>query len=356
MDARTEEAPQAPMVWHDLRFAGSGGEYFKIWIVNLALTIVTLGIFSAWAKVRTKRYFLGNTFLGEHAFDYHASPLRILLGRAVALVLVLGYTATISLAPKAVFLWLILFAVATPWLVQASLRFNARNTSYRNVRFNFSGTYGGAFKAFVLWPIGAIFSLLIALPYAHRARDYYIINNHSFGGRPFEAEIPVGRLYMIYFIALLMFIGALIVAGVSAFLIARGFGGPMDPKNKTEMMALGLIAGGVYVLGILLISTFVHTMAFNLAINHTRFDETARFEADLSPWGVLWIMVSNLVLTLVTIGLFTPWAAARWAHYQADHLAVAAPHGLDDITSELVTGTGAIGEEIASFFDIDIGL
>ncbi len=31
------------------RFTGNGGEYFRIWIVNLMLTIVTLGIYSAWA-------------------------------------------------------------------------------------------------------------------------------------------------------------------------------------------------------------------------------------------------------------------------------------------------------------------
>ncbi len=35
-----------------LEFHGSGGEYFRIWIVNLCLTIVTFGIYTAWAKVR----------------------------------------------------------------------------------------------------------------------------------------------------------------------------------------------------------------------------------------------------------------------------------------------------------------
>ena len=33
----------------DFRFTGKTGEYFRIWIVNLALTILTLGIYSAWA-------------------------------------------------------------------------------------------------------------------------------------------------------------------------------------------------------------------------------------------------------------------------------------------------------------------
>lgn len=46
-----------------LRFTGSATEYFRIWIVNLCLTLFTLGIFSAWAKVREKRYFYSHRLL-----------------------------------------------------------------------------------------------------------------------------------------------------------------------------------------------------------------------------------------------------------------------------------------------------
>lgn len=40
-----------------ITFSATGSEYFRIWIVNLLLSIVTLGIYSAWAKVRRNRYF-----------------------------------------------------------------------------------------------------------------------------------------------------------------------------------------------------------------------------------------------------------------------------------------------------------
>ncbi|MFT6387486.1 MAG: hypothetical protein ACJAUP_000857 [Cellvibrionaceae bacterium] len=42
-----------------LRFEGKGFEYFKIWMVNILLTIVTLGLYYPWAKVRHLRYFYG---------------------------------------------------------------------------------------------------------------------------------------------------------------------------------------------------------------------------------------------------------------------------------------------------------
>ena len=68
------------------QFTGSAAEYFRIWIVNLFLTLVSLGVYSAWAKVRKKRYFYGATRLDGDTFDYFASPKAILYGRIIAVV------------------------------------------------------------------------------------------------------------------------------------------------------------------------------------------------------------------------------------------------------------------------------
>src|ERR1043166_320431 len=92
------EAARAPVL-HRFEFRGSGGEFFRFWIVNIALSLVTLGIYSAWAKVRTRRYFYGNTFVAGHSFDYHASPVRILIGRIIALVLFGGYQLGTRISP-----------------------------------------------------------------------------------------------------------------------------------------------------------------------------------------------------------------------------------------------------------------
>src|SRR5262249_44798305 len=70
-----------------LRFTGTGSEYFGIWIVNLLLTIVTIGIYAAWAKVRRLQYFYRHTELAGSSFDFHGSAARILVGRILALVL-----------------------------------------------------------------------------------------------------------------------------------------------------------------------------------------------------------------------------------------------------------------------------
>jgi Bacterial protein of unknown function (DUF898) len=35
---------------YPVEFSATAGEYFSIWIVNLGLTIATLGVYSAWAR------------------------------------------------------------------------------------------------------------------------------------------------------------------------------------------------------------------------------------------------------------------------------------------------------------------
>ena len=92
-------APQSNTQLLPFQFTGSGGEYFKIWIVNILLSIVTLGIYSAWATVRTKRYFYGNTIFDKASFEYHATPIQILKGRIIALVLVILYVGLSQLSP-----------------------------------------------------------------------------------------------------------------------------------------------------------------------------------------------------------------------------------------------------------------
>ena len=92
--------PRIPVTRYKIEFRADG-RCFRIWIVNLALTVVTLGIYSAWAKVRKLRYFYANTSLAGSSFGYHADPLRILKGRAIAAVLVGAYVAAGYVSPLA---------------------------------------------------------------------------------------------------------------------------------------------------------------------------------------------------------------------------------------------------------------
>src|SRR4051812_41240035 len=87
--------PPQPAAYHPplrLEFTGRTGEYFRIWIVNLFLSIVTVGLYSPWAKVRRRRYFYGHAWLDGSNFEYHGDPRVILRGRLIAVVFFAAYT------------------------------------------------------------------------------------------------------------------------------------------------------------------------------------------------------------------------------------------------------------------------
>ena len=100
-----------------LEFSGNGKEFFKIWIVNLFRTIVTFGIYSAWAKVRTNQYFYSNTSLAGNAFQYLAEPMNILKGRIVAIVLFALYSVVQNIYPQYAVVAFIILMLLIPALI-----------------------------------------------------------------------------------------------------------------------------------------------------------------------------------------------------------------------------------------------
>src|SRR5258706_8822062 len=90
-----------PEVEYPFIFHGNAREYFRIWIVNLALSIATIGVFSAWAKVRRERYFYGNTWVAGAPFEYLADPINILKGRLIAVSLLIAYVLFGQFVPLA---------------------------------------------------------------------------------------------------------------------------------------------------------------------------------------------------------------------------------------------------------------
>lgn len=141
-----------------IEFTGSGSEYFRIWILNLLLTIVTLGFYFPFAKARRLRYFHGNTLVGGHALGFHGDPWKMLRGYVLMLVFAGAYAGAGHFSPVAGAVAAVAFALLWPALWQSSLRFRLANTSWRGLRLRFSGSLGGAYAALLplLLPVAVI--------------------------------------------------------------------------------------------------------------------------------------------------------------------------------------------------------
>lgn len=372
--ASQDSAAPVPPTEHRLVFSGSGGEYFRIWIVNLLLTVVTLGIYGAWAKVRRLRYFYGHTTLAGSSFEYHAQPKQILVGRLIALALILPYYLLQYWRPLWSLAFLGLLLLALPFIVVRSQRFHLRMSSWRNVRFNYTGTYGAAAAAYLGWGLLTVVSLGLLGPYADLQRQRLKIAYSRFGGVPFEYGARPGRFYVAYLIALGVGLLAIVFFGMAIGLIFSmifSFSGNRPGGLNAWLQQiftghgsigsrLGAIAAAgafylAYFVVLFLPFAIVKARTTNESLNSTtlRNHRLRSTLESISLWGVL---VSNLLLVVVTLGLFAPWAHVRLVRYQLQHTSLLASGSLDDFINEPQVQTGAAAQELSDFMDLDFGL
>jgi uncharacterized membrane protein YjgN (DUF898 family) len=344
-------------------FRGNASEYFGIWIVNVLLTIITLGIYSAWAKVRRMRYFRGNTYLDGHSFDYHARGLQIFLGRFIVFIVISIINVVTTVYPLLGIATPFIFLAILPLFIVRSLRFNARITSYRNIRFDFTGTPWGAFKSVILGGLVAVFTLGILAPFASRWVNRYVFNHLRYGDRGFETDPKAGDIYRGWLIPALMVVLGILIALVAAWIYVMPFVfqmmGEMDQFNGEERLGLTILAVYAVVIPLLLIfwiAGFVYHVAVrNIVMNSTMFDKVHPLYSDLSRGRYFWIVVSNFVLTVITLGLMRPWAAVREARYMAEHSGIVPQGDMGEIMASIQASGSAISAEYMDMEGMDFG-
>ncbi len=372
---------------HHFRFHGSGSEYFRIWIVNILLSIVTLGIYSAWAKVRNKQYFYGNTELNGSSFTYLANPVAILKGRLIALTLVVAY----SVATSTPLWWVSAIAVLVailmaPFFVQRSLMFNARYSAWRNVRFNFDGSFWAAVLIFAGLPLASLvfiglmaeqlvlgessvllmigptlLVLVMVVPYFIYWQKRYWVSNSMYGTSRFQFGADSSQFLRLWLKLLLCsaaaaLLGGLILAllGALAGVSIAALGGEESRAGTALVVPLLLL---VYVvIGLCYLFPFIYfsVRVNNLVYNSTRLGDF-RLQANYQLLSYGKLVVINSLLTLLTLGLFRPFAMVRTARYRAGHTLLLAAAPLDGFVAQELEQVGALGEELGDFYDFDFG-
>ncbi|MDR1228128.1 MAG: DUF898 domain-containing protein [Azoarcus sp.] len=395
--------PDDAPVEHRLQFTGTGGEYFRIWIVNLLLSILTFGIYSAWAKVRREQYFHRNTLLDGGGFDYHGDPKAILKGRIIAVALLFILSLVEKIAHDFYYPVVLVASPLVPWLMIRSFIFRSRNTSFRGLHFDFHGTYMGLCKAYLIPLIvlivlsgtmayfseqaaleasrqserapytgaillGSMFGIFLLVPALLYRFKAFQFNHLAFGASRFESRFRLRSFYGIYlgvFVLLPLFAG-LILASISVGIaIWAGIETREDlfaaitvlwsilKGNEILIWSLIFLGSLIYITALVVLPAWFAALLTNLVWNNTRLGKH-RFKSDQTLWGVSWIVVSNLLLMLITLGLYWPWAKVRLTRYRAERAALLAVGSLDDFVAGATREKSAIGEEVADIFDFDI--
>ncbi len=378
---------------HQLLFHGKAGEYFSIWIVNLLLTIVTLGIYSAWAKVRNNKYFYNHLELHGERFDYHARPMQILKGRIVAVGCFIVFGAAQSFAPELALVLMLAFFLVLPALLRNNVRFDCAMTSYHNIRFGFEGTMGGIYLAIVgrgllvaiaafgivgifsaldlpiLMGIGLLFVLLIGPYWVMAKMNEYFLNGYRYGESQFSAVLSTKTYIKIHVIAGFIATAVVSISMLVGFLLVLASGG--DVTAIGEMSDLSVF-GGMFIIMILQyillfalgLIVFSYTSARLRAYNFSQTILTTNdaestpleFESRIGARGLIWLHVSNFLAQVFSLGLARPWIMIRTTRYFSENTIVRGDIEQFKVKQAQLNESGSIADGMADVFDIGAGI
>jgi uncharacterized membrane protein YjgN (DUF898 family) len=370
-----------------VRFTGSGSEYFRIWIVNLLLLLLTLGIYYPWAKVRRLRYFHGNTLVDGTPLDFHGKPIKMLKGYLLVGLLFVLYSAAGNFSAIAGLVAFVIVMAVWPALLKSSMQFRLANTSWRGMRFRFQGTLPEVYRAVLpmFLPGLAILAALTGVDNPDKPPSWYVLtaglvllltlavlpwllwklkrfqhNNYGLASLTTQFKATPGSFYLVFgktlgVMVLAVVLASLLAAALAAGLVVLGAGGMRGGKMAGLLGGvLGALAGVLAVL--IVVRPYVTTRLQNLVWTRTG-NASLRFLSELRFRRLLGLTLKNWFLVILTLGLYWPFAAVAVARMRLEAVTVKTRVSPDTLVNQMKGAEGdAAGEAAGDLFGMDIGL
>jgi uncharacterized membrane protein YjgN (DUF898 family) len=377
----------------NIEFTGSGSEYFRIWLVNLFLIIVTLGLYLPWAKVRRLRYFYGNTVVDGEPLGFHGDPKKMFKGFLLVGAGFAVYSLAGRFSPIAGFVAFLVLVALWPALYKSSLQFRLSNTSWRGLRFGFNGGLKDAYMACVPLfvpsiailglvamtpelqnpvpgqePNGAALGVLgiimvgtvLLMPWMLWKWKQFQQGNYRLGQQTTQFSAGAGSFYWLTLkiIGLVILAYVLIVAVVASVILGGGV--LMDLENKTNnlrtvftFIIIGVVAAYLIMA---LVAPYVQARMQNLVWNHTHSPQV-KFSSTLSAISTMGLSLKNWVIIILTLGLYWPFAKVAMTRLRLEAVQINTTVPADGWSNlAALTDTTTTGEAAGDFFGFDIGL
>ncbi|MFO0775008.1 MAG: DUF898 family protein [Nitrospiraceae bacterium] len=323
-DPAAPTRPPAPKTYR-LSFSGSGRTLFGIHIVNVCLTLITLTIYSFWAKVRVRKFLYSQSAFAGDRFAYHGTGRELMNGATKAtLVFGIPYLA-LSNAPQLMggsttviavsqILSVLLALTFLPVAIVGARRYRLSRSSWRGIRFSFHGQAAEFMKLYIPHALLAIVTLGATYPLLDMKRQAYLVRHSALGTERFSFD---GQDW-----------------GVA--------------KSFLWAVVLFPVTFGL--------SWFWYSAARQRYVwNHTQLGG-ARFSCTMQGADLAKLRVTNFLLLVCTLGFAWPWTTIRNAHFTLNTLTLRGVIDFDRIAQQAQTCT-ATGEGLSSFLDsgFDLG-
>lgn len=370
-------------------FTGSGWEYFRIWGVNLVLTLLTLGLYYPWARVRKLRYIYANTTVDGDALTYHATGWQLFKGMVVAGLIFGAVNLMAAVVPALAIVSGLAFWLLLPWFWSSAMRFRLRQSSWRGVRFGFRGSLAGAYAALgggALVMIASIVAVVLALTWVEGSASPGLVvlssvggvaavaaafsllvlwmrryqhNHYAFGDLTVSMAVTWAQVWRAslagVWVGGLLFVVLVAVASVGL----AGVGGLItDSAGERERGAIAGVAV-LWVLALIyltypLVTAYVGARYQNLFWGTTRH-RLLQVRSDLSPWRLVGLVFVNLVLTALTLGLYWPFATVKVLRLRLAAMALDSEVDWATVHAMATAGNNSLGDMALEVEGVDFG-
>lgn len=345
-------------------FLGNGWTLFGIYVRNILLTIVTLGIYYFWGKNRTRRYLVSHCEFEGDRFAWHGTGRELLLGMLkfllvagpiLALLIYLQIrwqgSAAGAVATLAIYVGYLLLV---PLLAVGARRYRYSRLSWHGIRFSFRGRFWEFFKLYLRGIALTALTLGLYYPYFQTEIRRFVTDRSYFGATRFAFDGRGGDLFKPYLVMVVLSALVIVIAG---FLVVRSLmaGGTFPVPDASTNVTVILRAAVPIVLAALAIgAAWVWFWAFRHRYfwAHTSFAST-RFRSTVTAARLIGLEIINLLLLIITLGLAFPWVMVRSFHFFFHHVMVTGPLDLAAVVQD-AQAAGATVESAADVFDLDL--
>lgn len=267
---------------------GRGGELFVVFVVNLLLRIVTLGLYHFWAKTRVRRYLWTQTSFDGERLEYTGTGLELLVGFVKALVILMGGVLLVAAALsqlEALALPLVIaiyfgFPVLAGFALYGARRYRLTRTRLRGIRFGLDGSGWDHGLKLLGYGLLTVLTLGLYTPYMRMKLAGNLYNNTRFGSERFTFDGDGRDLFGRFLLAVLL-----------------------------TLPTLGLVW------------VWYQAAEFRYTLSRLRVGDIA-FELAESDMSLAWFFVTNALMVMLTLGLGLPWVMVRTLRHLGEQMVI----------------------------------
>lgn len=319
MELLSNDGSPAPRVYSFVH-KGSGSSYFGIVIVNMLLSIVTLGLYYPWAKARKLQYLYGATEFNDSRFEFHGTGAEMFKGFIKAILLIAVLYAMVftivlmRLSPLLLIIPVLGFMAIIPLAIHGSYKYRMSRTSWRGIRFGYRGNRGELFGLSIKGLLLTIVTLGIYGSWFTMSLRNYVLGNIRFGNAEFKYKGNGGEFFVLNLKGYLL---TLFTLGIYMFWWQKD-----------------------------LFAYYVNNLSLQ------RGNENIKLKCTATGGDFFAFTIVNLLLVIFTLGIALPWVMIRTLKFICSKIEVTGNVNFEALTQTEAAYTDATGEDVSDMLDL----